>query len=214
MSEEIETISINQKKTDLKSILQNYKKSIISTLIIFFIFLFGYFFYKDYEDNKILKISEKYNFAVTSFNSKNQNSTISEMIDIINIKNKTYSPLALYFLLDNNLIKNPADINKYFDILIYDLNLEKEIKNLIIYKKGLFNSEIATEEELLSIFKPLINNENIWKSHALLVIAEYFFSKNEKQKAREFFEKILEIENSNPQIKLEAQKRLTRDFGV
>ena len=214
MSEEIETISINQKKTDLKSILQNYKKSIISTLIIFFIFLFGYFFYKDYEDNKILKISEKYNFAVTSFNSKNQNSTISEMIDIINIKNKTYSPLALYFLLDNNLIKNPADINKYFDILIYDLNLEKEIKNLIIYKKGLFNSEIATEEELLGIFKPLINNENIWKSHALLVIAEYFFSKNEKQKAREFFEKILEIENSNPQIKLEAQKRLTRDFGV
>ena len=92
--------------------------------------------------------------------------------------------------------------------------MDKEIKNLIIYKKGLFNSEFANEEEILSIFKPLINNENLWRSHALFIIAEYFFSKNEKQKAREFFEKIIEIENSNPQIKLEAQKRLTRDFGV
>ena len=136
------------------------------------------------------------------------------MLEIINIKDKTYSPLALYFLLDNNLLNNSAEINKYFDILIYDLNLDKEIKNLIIYKKGLFNSEFANEEEILSIFKPLINNENLWRSHALFIIAEYFFSKNEKQKAREFFEKIIEIENSNPQIKLEAQKRLTRDFGV
>ena len=88
------------------------------------------------------------------------------------------------------------------------------IKNLIIYKKGLYNSENASEEELLSIYKPLINNENLWKSHALYVIAEYFFSKNEKQKSKEFFEKIIEMENSNPQIKIEAQKRLQRDFSA
>ncbi len=214
MSEEIETISISQKKTDLKSIIQNYKKLIITILAIFLLLLFSYFFYKDYENKKIIKISEKYNFAITSYNIKNSNLAISEMLEIINIKDKTYSPLALYFLLDNNLLNNSAEINKYFDILIYDLNLDKEIKNLIIYKKGLFNSEFANEEEILSIFKPLINNENLWRSHALFIIAEYFFSKNEKQKAREFFEKIIEIENSNPQIKLEAQKRLTRDFGV
>ncbi len=214
MSEEIETISISQKKTDLKSIIQNYKKLIITILAIFLLLLFSYFFYKDYENKKIIKISEKYNFAITSYNIKNSNFAISEMLEIINIKDKTYSPLALYFLLDNNLLNNSAEINKYFDILIYDLNLDKEIKNLIIYKKGLFNSEFANEEEILSIFKPLINNENLWRSHALFIIAEYFFSKNEKQKAREFFEKIIEIENSNPQIKLEAQKRLTRDFGV
>ena len=52
------------------------------------------------------------------------------------------------------------------------------------------------------------------KSHALYVIAEYFFSKNEKQKSKEFFEKIIEMENSNPQIKIEAQKRLQRDFSA
>ena len=37
---------------------------------------------------------------------------------------------------------------------------------------------------------------------------------NEMKKSKEFFEKILELENSNPQIKLAAQKRLQRDFSV
>ena len=63
-------------------------------------------------------------------------------------------------------------------------------------------------------FSPLINTDNLWKSHAMYIIAEYFFSKNEKQKSKEFFEKILELGNSNPQIKQEAQKRLQRDFSV
>ena len=136
------------------------------------------------------------------------------MISIINKKDTTYSPLALYFLLDNNLITNKNNINRYFDILINEVKLDEEVKNLIIYKKGLYNSASANEEELLTIFKPLINKENLWKSHSLYLLAEYFFSKNEKQKSKEFFEKILEMENSNPQIKIEAQKRLQRDFSA
>ena len=86
--------------------------------------------------------------------------------------------------------------------------------NLLIYKKGLYNSDSASEDELLQIFNPLINSDNLWKSHSLYILAEYFFSKNEKKKSKEFFEKILELENPNPQIKLEAQKRLQRDFSV
>ena len=98
---------------------------------------------------------------------------------------------------------------------LYTFSLRlKFFENLIIYKKGLYNSNSATEEELLNIFKPLINNDNLWRSHSLYIIAEYFFSKDEKQKSKEFFEKILEMDNSNPQIKIEAQKRLQRDFGV
>ena len=136
------------------------------------------------------------------------------MKNLIMARDATYSPLALYFLLDNELLKDKQEINRYFDVLINETNLETEVKNLIIYKKGLYNSNSATEEELLNIFKPLINNDNLWRSHSLYIIAEYFFSKDEKQKSKEFFEKILEMDNSNPQIKIEAQKRLQRDFGV
>ena len=35
----------------------------------------------------------------------------------------------------------------------------------------------------------------------------------EKQKAKDFFQKIILIENSNPDIVLSAQKRLNRDLG-
>ena len=214
MSEETQTISNNQKNTDIKSIFLNNKKYISAVILILLIALFANFFYVDYKKDLKVKISEQYNSAVISYNQNNPSSSVSEMKNIINIKDPSYSPLALYFLLDNNLLNNKDEINQYFDLLIYETNLDKEVKNLIIYKKGLYNSDNASEEEILRIFKPLISSENLWKSHSLYIIAEYFFSKNEKQKSKEFFEKILEMENSNPQIQIEAQKRLQRDFSA
>jgi len=38
-------------------------------------------------------------------------------------------------------------------------------------------------------------------------------SKNQKQKAKEFYEKIIASENTNPDIKKEVQKKLNRDFS-
>tara|TARA_B100000029_G_scaffold422279_1_gene428924 strand:+ start:121 stop:765 length:645 start_codon:yes stop_codon:yes gene_type:complete len=214
MNEDNQIILNNNKNNDLKNILLNNKKSIIVFITIFLLSLFGYFFYSDYKKDLKVKISEQYNLAVINYNKDNPNLSILEMQNIINIKDPTYSPLALYFLLDNNLLENKNEVNQYFDILINNVSLDKEIKNLLIYKKGLYNSETANEDELLKIFNPLINSDSIWKSHALYIMAEYFFSKKEMKKSKEFFEKILEIENSNPKIKLEAQKRLQRDFSV
>ena len=214
MNEESQIILNDVKSKDLKSILLNNKKSVIGFLIIILLSLFAYFFYADYKKDQKLQISQQYNSAVINYNKNNSSSSISGMKIIINLNDPTYSPLALYFLLDNNLLNNKDEVNQYFDLLIKDTKLEKEIINLLIFKKGLYNSETATEDELLKIFYPLINSDNLWKSHALYIIAEYFFSKNEKQKSKEFFEKIIELENSNPQIKLEAQNRLQRDFSV
>ena len=60
---------------------------------------------------------------------------------------------------------------------------------------------------------PLINSESVWKSHALHLMAEYFYSKNEKQKSKEFFSQIITLENANQDLKIEAQKRLNRDLS-
>ena len=90
------------------------------------------------------------------------------------IKDKTYSLLALYFLIDNNLIDNKNKVNDLFDILIDETNLELEIKNLLHYKKALYNSDFIKENELLKILNPIINSESIWKSHALYLMAEFF----------------------------------------
>ena len=137
----------------------------------------------------------------------------NELVSIVHEKDKTYSPLALYFLIDNNIISDNNKINELFDTVINETSLEKEIKNLLIYKKALFNSDFESENNLLTILKPIINSNSIWKSHALYLMAEYFYFKNEKQKSKDFFDQIITLENVNSKIKREAQKRLNRDFS-
>ena len=182
-------------------------------LSLIILLILSYFAYVEFDKRSKIKIANKYNNAVINFISGGRLNIEIEMINIINDKDKTYSPLALYFLLDNDIINSKEKINSLFDILINEIKVDKEIKNLIIYKKALYNSEFETENNLLKILNPIINSKSIWKSHALYLMAEYFLSKNEKQKSKEFFERILILENSNPQIKLEVQKKIQRDFS-
>ena len=97
--------------------------------------------------------------------------------------------------------------------MIEETKLEKEFKNLIIYKKGLFNAEILSENELIQLLSPIMTSQSIWESHALYLLGEYFMAQDQKQKAKEFYEKILLLNNRNQNISLEAQKRLNRDFS-
>ena len=135
------------------------------------------------------------------------------MLGVIKSNDSTYSPLALYHLLDNNLLESNDEINNLFNELIEKTRLETEMKNLIIYKKALFNADFVSENELLKILNPVINSESIWKAHALYLLAEYFYSNEEKQKAKEFFNQILVLPNASKTIKTESQKRLNRDLG-
>jgi len=197
----------------LKVFLVKNKKSLTFLIIIIVLVLFGYFFYKDYSKKQKIKLADKYNSVKMDFDSGNKNNVVDELKYIIMSKDKTYSPLALYFLIDNSLIKSKEEINKFFDIIINDTNLEKEVKNLVIYKKALYNSEFETENNLLKILKPIINSNSIWKSHAYLLMGDFFYSKGEKQKSREFFQKIFGLENANQKILLDTQKRIIRDFS-
>ena len=213
MDEDIAIINTNTRNEKIKNFFIKNKKILIILVSIIILLIFGYFIYKEIDQSNKSKLAEKYNTSVINYISGNKINVENEMVTIIESKNKTYSPLALYFLIDNNVINSSNKINRLFDILINETKLDKEIKNLIIYKKGLYNSDYETENNLLKILNPLINSKSIWKSHSLYLLAEYFFSKNENQKAKEFFKKIITLENSNPQIKVEAQKRIQRDFS-
>ena len=175
--------------------------------------LIGYFAYSEYKENQKLKISDQYNSIVTGYLNDKKEETQNLLVDIIYKNDPTYSPLSLYFIIDNKLITEKSKVNILFDNIIEKASLDKEIKNLIIYKKALYNADSSQENELLNILKPIINSDSIWKSQALYLIAEYFFFKNEKQKAKEFFNQILLLENANQDLKIEAQKRLNRDLS-
>ena len=210
---EVEIINKETRKEKIKNFLINKKKTIISTVILFILILFSFFFYQDYTQNQRELLANKYNAAIIEYESGDKSKILDSMKNIIINKDKTYSPLAFYYLLDNDLITSKEEINKYFDILIYEVGLNDESKNLTIFKKGLFNSEFANENELLDILNPIIKSESIWKPHALYLMAEYYFAKKEKQKSKEFLEQLISLENINQKVKLEAQKRLRSDFS-
>ena len=213
MDEEILIIDSNTRNEKIRNFFVNNKKNLIIGITVITIGLVVYFSYSEIKEKNKIKLANKFNLVKIDYNENQKQTTINKLVEIINQNDVTYSPLALYFLLDNNLIEDNAKINKLFDELINQTNLDEEIKNLIIYKKALFNSDFTTENELLKILNPIINSKSIWKSHALYLLAEFFYSKNEKQKAKEFFKQIIILPNSNSNIKTESQKRLSRDLG-
>jgi len=213
MDEEISIIDSNTRNEKIKNFLTNNKKKIISSVLILVILVISIYSIDTYKKQAKLKLADKYNFAVINFKPENSQKIIEDLTEIVKANDTTYSPLALYFLIDNNLIENQEEINLLFDEVINKTKLDKEIKNLNIYKKGLFNSNFVSENELLIILNPLINSESIWKSHALYLIAEYFYSKDEKQKAKEFFNQILSLPQVNNDIKTASQKRINRDLS-
>ncbi len=212
MDEEIDIINRNTRIEKLKNFLISKRKQIVSFLIFIVFILISFFGYQEFNKRNKEKLANKFNMLVTNFDNGQKNIN-NELVEIINEKDKTYSPLAFFFLLDNDLISSKEEINLYFDLLINDVSLEKEIRNLTIYKKGLFNSDFVQENELLSILNPIIKSESMWKPQALYLMAEYYLSKNQKQKSKEFFNQVLEMENISPKIKLEVQKRLRSNFS-
>ena len=213
MDEDLAIINKNTRNEKIKNFFINNKKLLLSISIVLILILLSFYSYQIYKAGHRELLSNKYNSAIIEHKNGNNSKIVSEMKEVVEDKDSTYSPLALYYLVDNNLIGNKNEINSLFDILINKTSLETEIKNLIIYKKALYNADTSNESELLSILNSLINSKSVWKSHALYLLAEYFYSKNEKQKSKEFFEQIINLEKINSKIKNEAQKRLRADFS-
>ena len=213
MDEDIAIINKETRNEKIKNFFIKNKKKIIISISVIILTIFGYLIYEDFNKKSKIKLANRYNIAKVDFISGNKAMVANELVSIVHVKDRTYSPLALYFLIDNNIIDDRNKINELFDIVINETILEKEIKNLLIYKKALFNSDFESENNLLTILKPIINSNSIWKSHALYLMAEYFYFKNEKQKSKDFFDQIIILENVNSKIKRETQKRLSRDFS-
>jgi hypothetical protein len=213
MDEDISIINSNTRNERIRNFFVNNKIKIITIVLILSVTLIGAYIFDNHRDNKKIEISNKFNSTTLSYSEDTKDNTLKNLKEIINEKNSTYSPLSLYFIIDNKLTDNQEEINGYFNILIEKTSLDKEMKNLVIYKKALFNADQADEGELLSILNPLINSKSVWKSHALYLMAEYFYSKDQKQKSKEFFNQIIGLENSNSDIKRQAEKRLSRDLS-
>jgi predicted negative regulator of RcsB-dependent stress response len=213
MDEEIRLINANARSEKIKNFFSTNKKKIIISLSILIFLLIFFFLFLEFKEKSKIKLAERYNQITKEYIVNKNDSIKDQLIGIIYENDSTYSPLALYFLIDNNILIQNEKLNELFDQVINKNSFDKEIKDLIIYKKALFNSEFSSENEILNILNPIIKSESIWRSHALYLLAEYFYFKNEKEKSKEFFNQIISLKNSNPNIRLEAEKRLNRNFS-
>ena len=212
MSEDIEIINQNTRIEKIKNFFSNNFKKLIGSLVLILLVIFSYFGYQEYKKKQKLGVAEIYNQITLKEITPENTNDIEELVKIIKKKDPIYSALSLYFIIENDLVNEQKEINNFFDLVINSQN-EKEIKNLIIYKKAMYNADIAAENELLEILNPILKSESVWKSHALLLMADYFDHNNNSIKSKDFLKEIVNTELANSEIRVEAERRLKRNSG-
>ena len=197
-------------KDNIRNFYNKNKLSIFSFLFILILFFFATGFYLHSQESKRLLLADLYIQSKIDLNNNNKNEAKKSLIKIIESNDKTYSVLSLFLLINYNLIENDQKLVELFDHVLNNNEFENEIKNLIILKKTFIKSNFANETELLKDLQPLINSETLWRSHALLLLGDYFLSKGELRKAKESYVKILSLtdtDNLHEQVKYRLQLR-------
>jgi hypothetical protein len=104
MDQEVEIINSETRKEKIKNFIINKKNTIISILIFFVLILFGFFIYQEYLEKNRVKLANKYNALIIEYENGNESNILKSMKEIIKDKDRTYLPLAFYYLLNNHLI--------------------------------------------------------------------------------------------------------------
>ena len=196
------------KKSKLKKFYEVNKILIFSVILILIIAIASVGFYSEAKKKKKILLSDKYLVAKVYLENSDKNKATNILKSVIFDNDSTYSTLSLFLILNENLIVDQGELSNLFDHVLENNKFEKEVKNLIIFKKALFQSNFVSELELLDAVKPLINTETVWKPHALLLLGDYFASKKEYLKAKEFYVQILSLKNLHKELYNHARSQL------
>ena len=98
---------------------------------------------------------------------------------IIFSNDSTYSTLSLFLYLNENLTTDQEKLVGLFNQVLENNKFEKEVKDLVIFKKALIHANFVNESKLLETVNPIIKEETIWKPQALLLVGDYYASNKE-----------------------------------
>ena len=196
------------KKSKIKKFYESNKILIFSSILILIISFGSLSFYLESKESKKILLSENYIQAKFYLENGNKSEALNTLKKVIFANDSTYSTLSFFLILNQNLISDYKEISILYDHLLENNKFEKELRNLLIYKKALFISNSIIESELLETIKPLLNTDTLWKPHALLLLGDYFMSKGENIKAIEFYQQILSINNLHKDLYNQAKSQL------
>jgi len=179
-------------KNNFQNKIFNFIKKNVKKLIVIFILLITilciYFFYASLQKKSEIKLSEKYTQATIQFKQKKISESKLLLESIIDKDHKFYSPLALYFIIDNNLENESLKIINFFDKILKISSIDKENLDLIKIKKAIFLFRSGDEESIIKTLNPIVNSESVWRNMAIRLISDYFLSKDQKTKANEYIQ--------------------------
>ena len=199
---------ITKKSKMLKFYQEN--KILIYSIIFFILIIIGStFFYLEKKEKDNIALANSYIEAKIYLENGDKNKAKEILTNIIYKSNSTYSAMSLFLILNKNLIEDKKELFNLFDYILKNKKFDDEIKNLILFKKALFQSNFSTELELLEVTKPILNSNSLWKPYTLLLLGDYFASKKEYKKAKEFYMKILTISNLQKELYDHAKSQLT-----
>ena len=196
------------KKSKLKKFYESYKIFIFSFIAILVILYGSFSFYLANKEKKKILLSENYLQAKIYLEEGDKNKAMNLLKEVIFANDPTYSSLSLFLIMNQNLITDYKELSDLFDHLLENNKFSREVRNLLIYKKALLNSNFVSESELLESIRPLLNTETLWKPHGLLLLGDYFVSKGEHIKAIEFYQKIFTIKNLQKDFYYHARSQL------
>ena len=196
------------KKTKVKKFYEENKSLIYILIFSTILTIFGTMYFLENKESKRIAVSDDYIQAQIYISEGEKNKAKILLEKIIYKNDPTYSSLSLFLLINEDLITENKKINNFFDHLLKNNEFDSEIENLIIFKKLLTQFDYLEESELLNISKTIISSNSVWKPHILLLFGDYFMSKKEYIKAREFYEKILLTKNANQEFYDQAKLQL------
>ena len=183
------------KKSKIRIFYESNKKLIYLLIILLILFLGSFGYYVDSKKEKKILLSEDYIKAKVYLAKDKKGEALNILKKVVLSNDPAYSTLSFFLILNRNLINDHEEVLNLFDHLLTNNKFDKEIRHLLLYKKALYLSDYLNESELLEEVKPLLEENSLWKAHALILLGDYFVSKKENLKAKDFYTQVLSINN-------------------
>ena len=169
--------TINQNWQDkITNFAKKNIKILIAIMTIFLIGVISFSIFEYFQNEKEKLISEKF-INASIFIEKNKMVEGKKILEeVVSIKHKFYSPLALNIIINKKLEKDNEIILEAYDSILSIRSIDKENKNLFKIKKALLLFSMQDEEKIIKTLNPIINSKSIWRSEAIKLIGDYYTS--------------------------------------
>lgn len=208
MDQLLHEINEDLNKDKLRSFFKKYKFIlffIIAIILLSVTIFVSRKIYLEQQSKKSLQSFLNINYLIDQKNFQNAK---DELWKLTNSSINIYKNLAFSKLLE--LESNNPDTQKKIFEKIESSNLNRDDKTLFQIKSAILFFDNLDEKELLRILDIQKFKNSPWETLALDVIGDFYQSKNQNQKAKEFYNKIINLKNLPDIFKQDIQRKINR----